>query len=253
MKTRVLFAVGLACLVLGVTPSEARQGILALEGGHFDLSAHASGESPPGSGILHDVSVDSGDPAFGLTFEGRLMRHLGVRVGFLRSSIAVRGRSLCSDSPCTFRSGNATLTLDEIDWSVDENSHLHMFFVEIPVVFEPYYDVEVFLGPTVADVEIGDAESTGPNGLRISTGTSSPTVGLHAGATYSFGRRRGPGATEPKWSVGAIVRWIPTRLDLTVDGTPVGTAGEGIFRAKRDADLLSISVTVGRRFGSPIR
>jgi hypothetical protein len=247
MRRKAVFFLALGSALLGPAAVQALQSTLALEGAHVSLSADLAAESPAGSGLLHDVSIDGGDGAYGLSFEARITRYVGIRFGGLWSSVPVSGRSVCPTAPCEFTRDQTRVIIGDVEWSVDDDSDLRMLFVEVPFVFQPTTNVDLFAGPTIAFVEVGDVASSGLEGLRVEVDAASPSYGFHLGGSVHFGGRRGPGRSEPAWTAGVIARWIPTELELSVSQPtlPVGS----LLRGESDEDLVSIGVMVGRRFG----
>ena len=250
MKKCVLGA-ALVAVLLGSTAAHARQSTLALEGAYISLSTDLAGESPAGSSLQHDVSLDGSDPAFGLSFETRLTRHVGIRVGALRGTVPVRGRTVCPNPTCDFTFGAVRVSISGGERSTEDDGDLQVLFLEVPIVFQPRPNVDLFAGPTIASIELDGSETPGPLGLAVDVDASSPSYGLHLGGAVHFGGRRGPGRSEPAWTAGVIARWIPVDLDLSVSLPllPVGS----VFSGESEEDLVSVSFVVGRRFGRSIR
>lgn len=213
---------------------------LALEGAYASLSAEWSEESPPGSELMHRGSVDAADTGFGLHLEYRFARNVGVRVGYLWSSAPISAETTCEEL-CTFSDGPIMVQISDVTWSVDQDADLTMFFLEVPLVAHPSDRVELFAGPSVAVVNLGDVRRGGLNGLAVEADVSTPSFGAHVGGTLLVGWKR-------RWTVGLIARWIPTDLELSVGQPLLGAAGD-LLTVDRSEDLTTVSLLVGRRFG----
>lgn len=248
-----LFGAMLAVMVLVSTAAQARQSTLALEGAFVSVStADLSGVSPTGSGLQHDVSVGGSDPAYGLSFETRLTRHVGLRAGALWGVVPLRARMVCPTPTCDFTSGSARVSIDGGERRVEDDGDLRFLFLEVPILFQPRPDFDVFAGPTIAFAELDGVTAPGTSGLTLDVDTSSPSYGLHLGGVVHFGGRRGPGRSEPAWTVGVIARWIPIDLELAASLPLLPSAGT-LFSGEAEEDLVSVSLVVGRRFGRSSR
>lgn len=248
MVSKGVIGAALATVLLGSTAVHARQSALVLEGAYLSLSADVAGESPPGSALQHDLSLDGGDPAFGLSFETRVTRHVGIRVGVLRGGVPLRGRTVCPNPTCDFTIGAVRVSISGGERTVEDDADLLALFLEVPIVFQPRPNVELFAGPTIASIDLDGAESPGPTGLALDVDTSSPAYGLHVGGAVHFGGRRGPGRPGPAWTAGVVARWIPLDVELGVR-LPLGGAIGTLLSEEVEADLVSVGFMVGRRFG----
>jgi hypothetical protein len=207
----------------------------------LSLSSDWDAESPAGSGLRHRGSLDADDPAFGLSVELRAARHVGIRGGLSWSSVPIHAEVTCPDPVCTFIDGPITVTIDDVTWSVDDDSDLRLLFLEVPFVVEPDDRVELFAGPTIAHLALDDVHRAGLDGLAVLVDPSFPSYGIHLGGAVRFGWRR-------NWSAGLLVRWIRSDLELTVVQPLLGAAGE-LLTLEPEEDLLTVGLAVGRRFG----
>jgi len=234
--------VGAPLLVVGTAGEAAGQPVtLAVEGGVLSLSSDWDQESPAGSGLLHRGSLDGDDPAFGLSVELRVARHVGIRGGLSWSSVPIRAETTCPDPVCTFIDGPITVFIDDVTWSVDDDSDLRLLFLEAPFVFTPDARVELFAGPTIAHLDLDDVRRTGLDGLGVLVDPSFPSYGVHLGGSGRFGWRR-------NWSAGLLARWIRSDVEVTVQQPLLGAAGD-LLTLENDEDLLTVGLVVGRRFG----
>lgn len=212
---------------------------LALDYAMPSFSAAFGGESPAGTGLSHVGEASDGDPLFGLSFEYRATRHVGIRAGLLRGDLALRGASVCAPSPCTFTVGSTRVIISDADWSVDEDASFRMPFVEIPFAARASPRVEVFAGPTIAWPSLGDVEAPGLNGLTLEASAQSPAYGAHLGLTVDLD-------LQQRWVAGVIARMVRAEVDFSV-GQPFVAVLDEPFAA--EDDLLTVGVMVGRRFG----
>jgi hypothetical protein len=213
---------------------------LALELASPSVDGAFSGESPAGSGLRHAGDLDGGDALYGLSFELRVARHVGIRMGALRGSLALQGATTCAPAPCEFTVGSAMVVISEANWSVDDNASFSMPFVEIPFSGRLSPRVEVFAGPTVAWPSLDDVSAPPPNGLDLRVSSESPAYGGHLGFTVDLD-------LQQRWVAGVVARYVPLRVDLSV-GHPFVQVLDEPFAI--DDDLVTVSVMLGRRFGS---
>jgi hypothetical protein len=175
-------------------------------------------------------------------------RHVGIRVGVLRGTVPLRGRTVCPNPTCNFTNGAVRVSISGGERTVEEDADLQALFLEVPIVFQPLPNVELFAGPTIASIDLDGAESSGPTGLTLDVDTSAPSYGLHVGGAVHFGGRRGPGRSEPAWTAGVVARWIPVDVELGVR-LPLGGGIGSLLTEKIEEDLVSVGFMVGRRFG----
>jgi hypothetical protein len=213
---------------------------LALEFAAPSFGAGFAGESPPQSGLLHSGELCEGDPLYGLSFELRVARHVGIRMGFLRGDLALRGSTTCTPAPCEFTIGSSMVIITEANWSVSDSASFSLPFIEIPVSGRVSPRVEVFAGPTIAWPALDDVSAPPPNGLDLRVDTGSPAYGAHLGFTVDLDLRQ-------RWAAGVVARFVPLEVDLSV-GHPFVPVLEERFAF--EDDLLSVSVMLGRRFGN---
>lgn len=242
-------AVCVLALPAGAGVAAQNPSTLALEGGTTSLSSGWSGESPPGTSLDHRGTVDGSEPTFGLSFEYRATRWVGIRAGLLQTSVPVRATMVCPDGPCTFTVGPQQVSFSEGEFAVDEDSDLQSFFVEVPFVVTAGERTELFGGPTLALLDIEDVERVTPDGLAVDLGVQSPSYGLHLGAAVHLGWKQRPGARSAfsPWSLGLVARWIRTELDATVRHPNI--AGLDLLTADSEEDLVSVTLVLGRRIG----
>jgi hypothetical protein len=241
-RTACAWIVGAPLLVAGTADEAAGQAVtLALEGGVLSLSSDWEEESPAGSGLLHRGSLDADDPAYGLSVELRVARHVGIRGGLSWSSVPIHAEVTCPDPVCTFIDGPITVIIDDVTWSVDDDSELRLLFLEVPLIVEPDDRVELFAGPTIAHLALDDVHRAGLDGLAVLVDPSFPSYGLHLGGSVRFGWRR-------NWSAGLLARWIRSDLELAVVQPLLGAAGD-LLTMEPEEDLLTVGLVVGRRFG----
>jgi len=237
MSKGVIGAV-LVAVLLGSTGASA-QSTLALEGASVSFSQDFGGESPPGSALQHDVSLDGSDPAFGLSFATRVTRHVGIRVGALTGTLPVSGRMACPNPTCDFMVGNARVSISGgVEFTTADDGDLQIWFVEVPIGFEPRPGVDLFVGPTLARVDVDGSETPGTNGLGVEVDSSYPSFGLHLGGAVHYAN----------WTAGLVARWIPVEVEVGVR-LPTALSLGTLFSEESDVDLLSIGLMVGRRFG----
>jgi hypothetical protein len=215
------------------------------------MSARWSQEAPPGSGILHDGRIDGNESTFGLSFEYRAARHIGVRAGLLFTTLPIRSESVCGQQPvCEFTQGPVRVIVDGgIRWSVDDDGDLRSLFLEIPFVLPIGERVEIFAGPTIANLELDDVRRGGLDGLEVDASISSPAYGFHLGSAIHFGKGWGARTGSPfrPWSVAVIARRIRAELALRVRAPALPSTP--LLTREMDEDLTSVTIAIGRRFG----
>lgn len=167
-------------------------------------------------------------------------RHLGVRLARAQTRLAVAAAVACPEPECAIDRGGARYYFDEADGSVEDDSELAMLLVGLPVSFEPRPGLRLFAGPTLARLNAGGVESTGPGALGVAIGTSGLSYGLHAGANLKF-------PWQARWTLGVIARWIPTDLDLGVKRSEV--SGGPLLHTDGRETVSTVSVLFGYRFG----
>jgi hypothetical protein len=191
---------------------------------------------------MHEGDVDGEETAFGASFEYRLLRHVGIRGGLLWGSVPIRAISSCPAPPvCEYNVGSIFVQISDVTWTVDRDSDLRTLFLDVPFVALPNDRVELFAGPTLANLQLDEVRGAGPDGLTIEVDASSPAYGVHVGGSVLLGWKRG-------WSVGLIARWLRTDLEVKVDQPLLGAAGR-LLSVEEDADATSLTLVVGRRFG----
>lgn len=112
--------------------------------------------------------------------------------------------------------------------------------LELPVILETRGGCELFAGPSLAQIELGNVSTPGPDGLAVELGTSSPTLGFHLGGRMAPGFGR--------WSIGVVARWLRPEVTLRVT-KPVGSRVLSLATVESTEDLITVSLVVGRRLG----
>jgi hypothetical protein len=238
----LLFAALVAALPLStdaqfLLPPPPPPHVLAVEGGGLSLSTSYQGDFPAGSGVRNRGELGDDAGALGISFEYRAGRNIGLRAGLLVGRVAMRGESSCA--PCVFRSPSAIEILESGHWSVDGTATAGILLLELPLILAPRPSFELFAGPTLARVELGNVGARGPEGLAVDLRGSDLTLGFHLGG------RAHPGAG--RWSIGAIARWMRTEIDLALR-QPGLTVQSDFGTVEREEDMITFSLMVGRRF-----
>lgn len=237
-RTRALFSALAIFLTAWALPAKEQPNTLTLEVASPSLTSDFGGESPPGTGVRFAGQLEGDDPLVGLSFDLRLTRYFGLRLGLLRGSLPLAAEGDCEPAPCEFMAGNATVIISEANWSVVDESSFSMPFVDLAFFAQPSPKVQLFAGPTLAFLQLGDVEAGGLEGLIVRPSVESVSYGLHAGGTVDIGWKR-------DWLVGLVVRAIQTKTDYTIQQPTLAPINE-LFSS--EDDLVTVSLMVGRRF-----